>query len=44
MKISKIKEIKKLTKAIIDLKLNPSIKSKNTIQKLQQKINNICNR
>ena len=37
----KIAKVKVLTSIILDLKSNPAVDSKNTIQKLQQQINEI---
>lgn len=39
----KINKIKSLQKIISDLKSNPSVDSKKTIQKLQQELDNIVN-
>ena len=39
----KTNQINAIQKMIVDLKTNPSLKSKNTIQKLQQQIDEIVN-
>jgi len=41
MSKDRYEEIQKISKAIIELKLNPMVKSKILIQKLQQKINSL---